>query len=106
MRPSWVTDCVSRVVRSRVGGVVAQLREAEVEHLEPAVGREHHVVGLQVAVQDALLVRRRHRVGERDREREEALHGEAARRDRLAERLALDELHRQEAQPAVFLERE
>ncbi len=38
--------------------VVAQLGEAEVEHLEPAVGREHHVLGLQVAVQDALAVRR------------------------------------------------
>ena len=60
-------------------GVVAQLGEAEVEHLEPAVGGEHHVLGLEVAVQDALPVGRAHRVGEGDREREEALHREAAR---------------------------
>ena len=52
-----------------------------------------------------LPVGRGHRVGERDREREEALHREAARRDRLAERLALDELHRQEAEPVLLLER-
>ena len=48
---------------------------------------------------------RAHRVGEGDREREEALHREAARGDRLAERLALDELHGQEAQPVGFLDR-
>ena len=86
-------------------GVVAQLGEAEVEHLEPPVRREHHVLGLQVAVQDALAVRRAHGVGECDREREEALHREAARGDLLAERLALDELHRQEAQAVRFLDR-
>jgi hypothetical protein len=56
-------------------------------------------------VQDPLPVRRGHRVGEGDRERQEALHREAARGDRLAERLALDELHRQEAEPVRLLDR-
>ncbi len=84
--------------------VVAQLGEAEVQHLQPPVRGQHHVLGLQVAVEDALPVGRGHRVGHGDGEREEALHREAARRDRLAERLALDELHRQEAEPVLLLE--
>ncbi len=86
-------------------GVVAQLGEAEVEHLDPPVRGEHHVVGLEVAVQDPLAVGGGHRVDERDREREDALGREAPRGDRLAERLALDVLHRQEAQPLGLLDR-
>ena len=85
--------------------VVAQLREAEVEHLDPAVGREHHVLGLEVAVQDPLPVGRRDRVRERDREGQEALEREPVLRDGLGERRSLDVLHRDEADALDILER-
>ena len=40
------------------------LGEAEVEELHPPVGRQHHVLGLQVPVDDPLRVRRGQRVGD------------------------------------------
>ena len=87
-----------------VGRVVAQLGQPEVEHLEPPVRGQHDVLGLEVPVQDALAVGRAHRVGEGDGEREEPLHREPARRDLLAEGLALDVLHGEEADPVGFLD--
>jgi hypothetical protein len=95
-----------RLLRRAVAvvGSLPQLGEAEVEDLEPPVRGEHHVVGLQVPVQDALPVGSGHGVGEGDREREEPLHREAVGRDRLAESLSLDELHGQEAEAVLLLE--
>ena len=57
MAPGWVTRR-----RGRAG--VGQPREAEVENLHAAVARPHHVLGLQVAVHDAALVRVRQRGGQ------------------------------------------
>jgi hypothetical protein len=37
--------------------------EPEVQHLQPAIGRDHHVDRLQIAVRDAARMRPRHRVG-------------------------------------------
>ena len=45
------------------------LGEAEVEHLHRARGREHDVAGLEIAVDDAALVRRLDRRGDLDRRR-------------------------------------
>jgi hypothetical protein len=56
-------------VRLAVGAEQAagrQLREPEVEYLHPAFGHDHHVGGFEIAVDDALLVRRSERVSERD----------------------------------------
>jgi len=96
----------------RAGGVVLvlgevgpQLGEAEVEDLHPALGSEHHVLGLEVTVEDPVLVRGRHRVGEGDRDREEPVEGQPSLGDRARERLALDVLHREETVAVGLLDR-
>ena len=70
----------ARVGRSRgrrvaAGGAscrssIRRLREAEVEHLDDAVGPDHDVGGLQVAMDDALLVSGLERVGDLPRDRQ------------------------------------
>jgi hypothetical protein len=68
--------------------------EAEVEHLDLPRAEQEHVLGLQVAVDDALLVRR----GQPARDLEGDLDGLAGRQravlQALAQRLALQQLHR------------
>ena len=78
-----------REVRASVGaglGRPRQLRQAEVEHLDHAVGRDLDVGGFQVAVDDAVLVRRFKRLrnlsGDRQRLVERA--ARRARSDRRA----------------------
>ncbi len=51
-----------------------ELRQTEVEELDPAL-RQHHVAGLQVAMDDALPVRLVQRVGDLDAEAQELLGG-------------------------------
>ena len=76
-------------------------REAEVEHLDASVGDEKHVLGLDIAVDDALVVRRSERAGH--------LRGDVgglARRELAAakpgpQRLAFDQLHDDVALSAV-----
>ena len=46
----------------RVGAVLEQLGQAEVQNLDAAVGGDEEVLRLQVAMDDALLVRRRQAV--------------------------------------------
>ena len=67
---------------------VDHLREAEVEHLHPPVGRHHHVGGLEVAVDDASLVRRGERVGDCFADGEEPIDGQATFGDEAVERLS------------------
>ena len=56
--PNTAPASVSGGHRLRLGDLVPlrELREAEVEDLRPIVLREDHVLGLQVAVDDSLLV--------------------------------------------------
>ena len=98
--------CLGLRLIERAALDLAELRETEVEHTDGAVGRHHHVVGFQIAMNDALLVRiddrRDHAPGERHRLRDigmllrHALFGDAC-----LEALARDELHRDERIAAV-----
>ena len=72
-----------------------QLRQPEVQDLGEAVLRDHHVLGLQVAVHDAGRVGFRKTLGDLDSEVEQPLGGKRlARGDQLAQGPALDHLHR------------
>ena len=69
-----------------------ELRETEVEDLDPAVPRQKDVLGFQVPVDDPLLVRRRESLGELDRIVRRLADGDRARGDPLAQRLPLEQL--------------
>ena len=90
-----------------LGLVVAadRLGDAEVEHLDAAVAGDHHVVGLEVAVEDALAVRRGERVHQRRGDGEEALELDPVARDEALEGLALDQLHGEEVAAVGLLDR-
>jgi hypothetical protein len=77
-------------------GALLLLGKTEVENLHSPVGEQEDVLGLQVAVDDAALVRRGEPGGDLRRD----LHGLARRRrsavQALAQRLAEEELHDRE----------
>jgi hypothetical protein len=78
--------------------------ETEVENFELALGGDLDVRGFEVAVDNALLVGRGEAVGELHRQGDGLVKGEGARLEPLAEILALDQLHHQEAVLTVLLE--
>ena len=79
-------------------------REAEVEHLEHAVGPQHHVLGLEIAMHDAGVVRAQERRGELLAERRDGGRRQALAVDPRAQRLALDPLHDDERRVGVLAE--
>ena len=85
--------------------VFFQFGEAEVEHLQPAIGGNHHVGGLQIAMRDAALMGRADRVGQWNGEREQAIEREAGLGDQIRKCLAIDELEREERDAASFFDR-
>ena len=70
-----------------------RLREPEVEHLHRAVVADLDVGRLQIAMDDALLVRGFERLGDLLRDRQRFVERNRAARDPLREVLALDEFH-------------
>ena len=91
-------------LRARCGGRIQRLRQPEVEHLHGAVGADLDVRGLQVAMDDALLVRRFQRVGDLLRDGERVGQRYWSTRDQHGEVVAFDELHDQRANAARVLE--
>ena len=85
--------------------VLAELGETEVEHLDAAVGRHHHVGRLQIAMRDAAIVRGGHGIGERNRDLQQPIDA-AARLCGIssASVRALDQLHREERDVAGLLD--
>ena len=76
-------------------GVVArprQLRDAEVEDLDPPVARDEQVVGLHVAVDDALVVRGGEPLGDLPRVVDRLARRQRAAVQTAAQRLALEQL--------------
>ena len=67
-------------------------RDSEVEELSAAVLRQEDVLGLHVAVDDSLLVRRREGVSHLRSDVEHPFSREEAARERGAKRLSLQEL--------------
>jgi hypothetical protein len=67
--------------------------EAEVEHLDRAVGPHLHVGRLQIAVDDALFVRGFECLGHLLRDRQRVIDPDGARGDAVSERRPFDQLH-------------
>ncbi len=82
-------DVDSPRIPGRTGG---QLRQAEVQDLEPIVATDEQVLRLQVAMDDALGVRHRQRVGHLDREIEDRGKRQSSGRHALAQRRAFEQL--------------
>jgi hypothetical protein len=82
-----------RVRREQRVGLV-QLREAEVEDLDEVVARDHQVLGLQVAVDDPDAVGARESFRCLRGEAERPLREHRPRVQQRAQRVALDQLHR------------
>ena len=87
-------DGARRVGASQLRCRRRELRQPEVEHLHEAVGPEHHVLGLDVAVNDAGGVRGAQRGSNLNRDVERLADRQPCRGEPLPERLALDVLHR------------
>ena len=88
-----VGECVTPAEAPDGRVPLEDLREAEVEELDSPVGRDLDVRGLEVAVDDPLLVRRFQGLGDLPRERERFFEWKRAGSDLLVEALAFDELH-------------
>ena len=93
-----VAQCSARGV---VGTCLADiLGEAEVEYFDAAFVGDHHVGGLEVAMDNALVVSSGERIGECAGNLENLLHRQAASADDAVERLALDQFHGEEVDVA------
>ena len=68
-----------------------ELRQTEVEHLDRAVGRDLDVRGLQVAMDDALLVRGFEGLGDLTRDRQGFVQRNRPTSDPIGQRVALDQ---------------
>ena len=77
--------------RVRIG--LGRLGEAEVQHLDPALARHHHIGGLQVPVHNALRVRGDERVGHGDHQVQHLRQRQPAWSDERVEVPPLDQLH-------------
>ena len=86
-----VGDCDALAARGPAGS--ERLRQAEVQHLHRAVRPDLDVGGLQVAVDDALLVRGFERLGDLLRDRQRLVERNRPLRDAVGERRPLDQLH-------------
>ena len=90
-------------VRGRAGDVDAErLGEPEVEHAHLALGRDHHVVGLRVAMDEPGFVRRAKRARDLNEPRELVAFANLGHADPIAQRLALDEVHAHERVVTLF----
>ena len=81
-------------VRTGVSGIRGERAEPEVEHLDEPVPGHHHVLRLEIAVDDPGFVRLGDRAGDLRRDLHDARKRQPAGGDQLVQRLAVDQLHR------------
>ena len=99
-----VGDCDRCVALARVLLGCQRLREPEVQHLHGPVRAQLDVRGLQIAVDDALLVRGLERFGDLFRNRQRFVDRDRPARNALRQIVALDQFHHQRANTAGFFE--
>ena len=83
---------------------VEQFRQAKIKHLHLATVCDHHVAGLDIAVDDAARVRRGQRVRHLNPNPQSAFQFQRPPVDQLAHIAAFDVLHRDEVQTFGFVE--
>ncbi len=83
---------------------VERLGETEVQHLHRAVTSHLDVRGLQIAMDDPLLVRRLERLGDLLRDGQRFVERDRALRDALREVVAFDQLHHERQRAAGLLD--
>ncbi len=88
-----VGECVTCGELPEAGSASQRLRQPEVEELDPAVGCDHDVGGLQIPVDDPSLVRGLERLGDLPRNRQRLIERNRSPRDPRVQALALHELH-------------
>ena len=81
-----------------------RLREAEVEHLHRAVSANLDIRGLQIAMDDALLMRRFQRLSDLFCDGQSFINRDRAARDALREVITLDEFHHEGVHAPGLLE--
>ena len=81
-----------------------RLGQPEVQHFHRAVGPQLDIRGLEIAMDDALLVRRFEGLCDLLRDRQRFVERDRPARDALREILTLDEFHHQRADAAGFFE--
>jgi hypothetical protein len=90
--------------RVAADGRVERLGQAEIQHLHRAVVAHLDVGRLEVAVDDALFVRRFERVGDLPRDGQRVGNRHRPLCDPLRERVALDQFHHERVRLAAVLE--
>ena len=96
-------DAVTGVKVGRHLGVQGLLRlrrrdlgQAEIQDLDAAVRRDHHVAGLEIAVDDALVVGGGEGLGQRRADLDDPLDRHPTLGDEAVKRLTFDQLHHEE----------
>jgi hypothetical protein len=74
------------------GLIPRQLRQTKVENLDAIVAGDEHVLGLEIAMGDALFVRHRQAVRDRQRQLNRLANPDRARPQTIAQRFALEQL--------------
>ena len=81
-----------------------RLREAEIEHLHGPVRADLDVGRLEIAMDDALLVRRVERLGDLPRDRQRLVERDRTSCDAVGERLTLDQFHHERLHTSAVFE--
>ena len=92
-----VGDCESPSAAEALAAWLERLRQTEVQHLHHAVGAHFDVGGLEIAMDDALLVRGFEGFGDLLRDRKRLIDRNRPLRDAVGQRRPLDQLHHQRA---------
>ena len=101
---AWAVKVGEATISAWEASAAVSLREAEVQHLHGAIRPELDVGGFQIAVDDALLVRRLEGAGHLQRNRHRFVERDRAPGDAIGERRSFDQLEHERGASRLFLD--